>query len=85
MSEVEGNVETYGGENLLLELTPSKPRRPNIQFRKKEVDPAKCQEISSSSTDEGLDIAIIFVVAGKAMKTWDNTTKNKFTRYALMV
>ena len=35
--------------------------------------------------DGGQDIGIVFVGPGTIAKTWDNTTKNKFTRYVVMV
>ena len=61
------------------------PRMPKIQIRKKKVDPGKLSFITSSNTDEGADIGIVFVGPGTIMETWDNTTRNKFTRYAFMV
>ena len=42
------------------------------------------QKITSSSTNEGLDIGTVFVGFEKAKKTWDSTTRNKFARYALI-
>ena len=61
------------------------PRRPKIQIHKKEVDPGNSEFITSSDTDEDADIGIVFVGPGTITKTWDNTTGNQFTRYAIMV
>ena len=85
MPEDETHVEIDGGQDQLSESTTQQPRRPKIQIRKKTVDPSKLSFITSSDTDEGADIGIVFVGPGTITKTWDNTTRNKFTRYAVMV
>ena len=85
MPEDEAHVEIDGGQDQLSESTTRQPRRPKIQIRKKKVDPGKLSFITSSNTDEGADIGIVFVGLGTITKTWDNTTRNKFTRYAFMV
>ena len=85
MPEDVGNVETDDGQDELLELTIRQPRRLKIQIRKKRVDPSILKEIISSETNESEDIGIVFVGPGTITKTWDNTTKNKFTRYVVMV
>ena len=68
-----------------LNRQPKQPRRPKIQIRKKKVDHGKLSFITSSDTELGADIGIVFVGPGTITKTWDNTTRNKFTRYAFMV
>ena len=60
-------------------------RRPKIQIRRKEVDPCNSEFITSSDTDEDADIGIVFVGPGTISKTWDNSARNKFTRYVVMV
>ena len=78
-----GNVETNGDDQDQLSKSRIwQPRRPEIQIHKKNVDPTKLQDITSSDTDEGEDIGIVFVGPGTITKTWDNTT---FTRYVIMV
>ena len=85
MPEDETHVEIDGGQDQLSESTTRQPRRPKLQIRKKNVDPSKLSFITSSDTDESADIGIVFVGPGTITKTWDNTTRNKFTRYAFMV
>ena len=65
-------------------MTPPKLRRAKIQVQMKELDPALCQEITSESTEEASDDVIVFVGFGKATRSWDRTTSNKFTKYAPM-